>query len=235
VTREGVHPLRRRHSQCSQRVVKLLWPALICLAAGGALVLVDNVASPDAVTGAMESSPSRSDPPPDLVPLAPAARPRPKHRGSELSIRKIESHLGAEAQNFVIVFDGPVPDDRISYAEDIRNVDAHGVAYTTQEWTPEKPTPLLTCGNQHFEFNPPVVVGQVDVLMPANWFTTPPGTERIIWRHDPKWYGKTPLCGPHDGYVQFAIWSPASHDPEDIRVYYDGKTRLVVEIRPGDG
>jgi hypothetical protein len=35
--------------------------------------------------------------------------------------------------------------------------------------------------------------------------------------------------------VQFAIWSPASHDPDDIRVYFDGKTRLIVEIGPGRG
>ena len=73
------------------------------------------------------------------------------------------------------------------------------------------------------------------MLMPANWFTTPPDTDRIIWRHDPKWHGKTPLCAPHDGYVQFAICSPSSHAPEDIRLYYDGKSRLVVEIRPHRG
>jgi hypothetical protein len=47
----------------------------------------------------------------------------------------------------VIVFDRPVPDDRISYVRDIENVDVPAIAYTTQEWTPENPTPLQTCGD----------------------------------------------------------------------------------------
>ena len=152
-----------------------------------------------------------------------------------MSIRKIETYSRAEGgQDFVIVFDGPVPDDRIAHVQEIENVDAPAVAYTTQEWTPENPTPLRTCGGTHFGFDPPVIVGQADVLLPANWFSAPPDPGEIIWKHHPEGYGlKTPLCGPHDGYVQFAIWSPESHDPDDIRVYFDGKTQLIVEIRPG--
>ena len=72
--------------------------------------------------------------------------------------------------------------------------------------------------------------------MPGDWFRHPPATDKIIWGHHPDGYGlKTPLCGPHDGYVQFAIWGPSSHDPNDIEVYFHDKTRLVVEIRPRQG
>lgn len=209
--------------------------ALMCLAAGAYLLVGNEPSPPDVVAGTMRSRSGRSDPFPDLAPTT--AKPKPKHGGSGLSIREIESFISGErAQDFVIVFDGPVPDDRISYVDDITNVDAPAVAYTTQEWTPENPTPLRTCGATHFGFTPPVIVGQLDVLMPGDWFRAPPDPEKIIWKHHSKGYGlKTPLCGPHDGYVQFAIWSPASHDPDDIRVYFDGKTRLVVEIRPGPG
>jgi hypothetical protein len=228
--------LRRRRSQRSVRAMKFAWPVVVvvCLAAG-AYLLVGNQPSPDVVAGTMPSRLGRSGPSPDLG--STPAKPKAKQSGSGLSIRQIESYMGVEsAQDFVIVFDGPVPDDRVSYVEDIRNIDAPAVAYTTQEWTPENPTALLTCGASHFGFNPPVVVGQVDVLMPGDWFRAPPDTAKIIWKHDPKGTGgKTPLCGPHDGYVQFAIWGPASHDPGDIRVYFDGRTRLVIEIRPGPG
>lgn len=215
--------------------MRFAWPVAVLGLAASAFLLDGSEPSQGVVAGTMPSRPGRSDSSPALA--STTAQPRPKHRGSGLSIRKIESYMGAEsAQGFVIVFDRPVPDDRISYVEDIRNVDAPAVAYTTQEWTPENPTALLTCGASHFGFTPPVTVGQVDVLIPGDWFRAPPDTAKIIWKHDAQGSGgKTPLCGPHDGYVQFAIWSPASHDPADIRVYIDGRTRLVVEIRPGSG
>jgi hypothetical protein len=183
----------------------------------------------------MSSRPERSDASPDLASATVAAKP--EHSGSGLSIRKIEIYTrGAGGQDFVIVFDRPVPDDRVSYVRDINYVDAPAIAYTTQEWTPENPTPLRTCGDTHFGFTPAVTVGQADVLMPADWFSVPPDTDKIIWKRHPEGYGlKTALCGPHDGYVQFAIWAPASHDPDDLRVYFDGETRLIVEVRPGGG
>jgi hypothetical protein len=215
--------------------MRFAWSAaVVCLAAGA--VLVGNEPLPDVVVaGTTSSGPGRSDSSPDLAPTT--ANPKPDHRGPGLSIREIATYTLVEGgQDFVIVFDGPVPDDRITYVPDIENVDAPAVAYTTQEWTPDNPTPLRTCGATHFGFNPPVVVGQADVLMPADWFSAPPDTGEIIWTRHPEGYAlKTPLCGPHDGYVQFAIWSPASHDPGDIRVYFDGQTRLIVEIRPRPG
>ena len=215
--------------------MRFAWPAAVVGLAAGAILLVGDESSPDTVAGAMSLNPGRSDASPDMVPTT--AKPEHSHRGSGLSIRKIETYSRGEVgQDFVIVFDGPVPDDRISYVRDIENVDVPAIAYTTQEWTPEKPTPLRTCGDTHFGFDPPVIVGQADVLIPADWFSAPPVTERIIWEQHPEGYGlKTPLCGPHDGYVQFAIWSPASHDPDHIRVYFDGWTRLIVEIRAGNG
>jgi hypothetical protein len=206
--------------------------AVVCFAASA--VLVGNEPSPDVVAGTTTPRPGRSGRAPDMA--LPTPNPQPSRGGPGLSIRRIESDVGvAGAQDFVIVLDGPVPDDRITYVEDINNVDAPAVGYTTQEWTPQNPTPLRTCADTHFGFNPPVVVGQVDVLLPGEWFRAAPDTDEITWRHHPEVRVKTPLCGPHDGYVQFAIWEPASHDPDDIRVYFDGTTRLVVEIRPDRG
>lgn len=193
---------------------QLAWLAVLLALAAGSLLLVGD------------------------APVRATATPRADDRGPGLSIRAIESSLGVDgAQDFVIVFDGPVPDDRITYVEDITDVDAPALAYTTQEWRPEKPTTLWTCGAGHGGFSPPPpVVGQLDVLIPGDWFRAPPDPHEIVWETHPEGQSlKTPLCGPHDGYVQFAIWSPASHDPDDIRVYLDRRTRLVVEIRPGRG
>jgi hypothetical protein len=172
-----------------------------------------------------------------LYPSPTTARSPVEPDGSELSIRTIEASVGVDgSQDFVIVFDAPVPDGRVDYVDDIGDVDAPAVAYTTQEWTPEDPTPLRTCGDRHFGFDPPTTVGQVDVLIPGDWFRAPPDPDQIAWTHEPEDAAlKTPLCGPHDGYVQFAIWAPASHDPDDVRVYFDGPSRLIVEIRPRCG
>jgi hypothetical protein len=164
--------------------MRFAWAAAVVCLAAGALLLVGNEPSPDVVAGAMSSRPARGDASPDLAPTT--AKPTPQHRGSGLSIRKIETYSRVEGgQDFVIVFDGPVPDDRISYVRDIKNVDVPAIAYTTQEWTPENPTPLRTCGDTHFGFNPPVIVGQADVLMPADWFRAPPDTDKIIWKRCP--------------------------------------------------
>jgi hypothetical protein len=203
--------------------------------AAGARSLVGNEPAPDVVAATMSPAPGGQDP--SLDPAHTTAAPRSEPGGPGLSIRRIEARLGADlAHDFVIVFDGPVPDDRVSDVEDIRDVDAPAIVYTTQEWTPENPTSLLTCGAAHGGFSPPVpVVGQVDVLMPAGWFDAPPDTDEIVWtRHARGLDHKTPLCG-HGDFVQLVLRRPASHDPDDIRAYVDGGTRLVVEIRPGPG
>lgn len=208
---------------------------LFVLVTAGVSPLACSDPSPQSVSGGRAPSPSRGAASPDLTPTTAAAKP--ELRRSALSIRSIETHTGPKgAQNFVIVFDGPVPDDSTAYVESITAFDASRVAYSTQEWTPNEPVPLRTCGDQHFGFSPAAIVGQVDVLMPSEWFEAPPDPDKVIWTQSPQGYGaKTPLCGPHDGYVQFAIWSPTSHDLDDIQVYFDDPTRLVVEIRPGRG
>lgn len=74
------------------------------------------------------------------------------------------------------------------------------------------------------------------MFIPGDWFSAPPDSDRITWTHKPEGAVlKTPLCGPHDGYVQFAIWAPASHDPDEVRMYFDGLSRLIIEIRPRCG
>ena len=71
--------------------------------------------------------------------------------------------------------------------------------------------------------------------MPADWFERPPDADEIVWEQDPPGDGlKMPLCGPHDGYVQLAIWAPSSHDRDNITVRFEDRTRLVIEIRPQD-
>jgi hypothetical protein len=98
--------------------MRFAWPAAVVCLAAGAFLPVGNEPSSDVVAGAMSTRPGRSDPSPDLAPTT--AKPKPKHPGSELSIRKIETYSRVEGgQDFVIVFDGPVPDDRISYVRDI--------------------------------------------------------------------------------------------------------------------
>jgi hypothetical protein len=214
--------------------MRFAWAAAVVGLAAGAFLLVGDEPSSDVVAGTASSRPGRGEAPADLA--STTGNAEPEHGGSGLSIREIAYSLVEGGQDFVIAFDGPVPDTLVSHLPDIENVDVPAVGYTTQEWTPENPTPLRTCGDTHFGFSPPVTVGQADVLMPAEWFSGPPDTDEIVWTQDPEGFAlKTALCGPHDGYVQYAIWSPASHDPDDIRVYFDGETRLVVEIRPGTG
>jgi hypothetical protein len=210
-------------------VAKVLGFALV-LGGVGLVVLVGDESSLETASGG--PAPARSEASRGLARIT--ATSTSAASGSRLSIRSIESRSGAGvAQDFVIVFDGSVPDDRVSYVDDIAKADVARVAYTTQEWTPVQRTPLMTCGDAHFGFSPPAIVGQVDVLIPGDWFDVPPDADEITWTQHPEGSGmKTPLCGPHDGYVQFAIWSPSSHDPEHIQVYFADPTRLVIEIRP---
>jgi hypothetical protein len=39
------------------------------------------------------------------------------------------------------------------------------------------------------------------------------------------------VCGPHDGYYQYAIWDPVSADADDVNVAIDpDRTRPTVQI-----
>lgn len=214
-----------------ERMVKFVWGSALVLVAAGVLLVAGNEPSPAADRITSASTSDRRGQSPDMA--ATTGGTNHEHRGPGLSIHSIETHMRSErAQDFVIVFDGPVPDDQVGFVDDIGGVDVAHVLYTTQEWSPQEPTPLRVCAVTHGGFSPPATVGQVDVLMPADWFGAPPDADQIIWEQHPEGQGlKTPLCGPHQGYVQLAIWGPASHDPNDIRVYFDDPTRLVVEIR----
>jgi hypothetical protein len=229
---KGVHVNLRGDKVIRMRVlVKPIALALAIVATGASCGGQTHPPFPAASDGAT----SRPRPSVDSTDLTVIAAATPSELSTpKLSIRTIESRVGPDGeQDFVIVFDRSVPDDQISYINDITKAGVAHVAYTTQEWTPEEQTPLMTCGDSHFGFSPPAIVGQVDVLIPGEWFAAPPDVDKIIWTHDPEGSGlKTPLCGPHDGHVQFAIWGPSSHDPHDIRVYFEDRTRLVVEIRP---
>jgi hypothetical protein len=174
--------------------MRFVWSALMLVAAG-VFPLVGEP-SPEAVSGRLASSMRPSDVSPDLAPTTAAAEP--ELRDSGLSIRSIETHIGTDgAQDFVIVFDGPVPDARIGYFDDINHVDSSRVGYTTQEWTPERPTPLSTCGDQHFGFSPPAIVGQVDVLMPGDGSELRQSRTRSSGSDTPRRTGSRLRCVAH--------------------------------------
>lgn len=171
--------------------------------------------SPDVSTN--RKAPATTDPP-----LAPA---------QPVGVELIDAYGGPTGTARIVVhFDAPVPTDPPMYVDDIEHPDAPGIAYTAQG-----PHGLKVCENTHWF---PGDEGTVDVLIPLAWLE--PGTRGSkipLETHDNP--GKVPLCGgpddvwPHDSYVQIAIWSPASDDPDDVTVTIspDG-TELVVEIQP---
>ena len=124
----------------------------------------------------------------------------------------------------VMDFDGPLPGGDVLYVEDITSLDAaDGIVYTTQE-----PGSVHVCESIH-NFPPPAV-GTVDLLIPADWFADGDDTHtsQIEESGNP---AKFVVCGPHDGYYQYAIWGPVSADADDVNVTIDpDRTRLIVQI-----
>ena len=124
----------------------------------------------------------------------------------------------------VMEFDGPLPGGDVLYVEEITPVDtADGMVFTTQE-----PGSVQVCESVH-NF-PPRSVGTVDLLIPADWFVdgVDTHTSPLETIGNP---AKFVVCGPYDGYYQYAIWGPASAEADDVNITIDpGRTRLTVQI-----
>jgi hypothetical protein len=191
---------------------------------GGLVVLAMVLAAPT-VLG------DRSSPDVSTDADAPATTAPPLAPARPVGVVQIDAYGGPTGTARIVVhFDAPVPTDAPMYVDDIEHPDAPGIAYTTQG-----PSGLKVCNNTHWF---PGDEGTVDVLLPTAWLE--PGTRGSdipLENHDNT--GKVPVCGgsgdvwPLDGYIQIAVWGPASDDPDDVTatISPDG-TELVVEIRP---
>lgn len=133
--------------------------------------------------------------------------------------------LDGGTERAVIVFNEPLPVVEAQYVPDILSADpASGLAYTTQG-----PDSTRVCDSVHSV--PQGAVGSVDLLVPARWFAdgeeahTGPGLETI---DNP---AKFPICGPHNGFIQYAMWSPLSADPAHVTVTVSpDRTSITIQI-----
>lgn len=157
----------------------------------------------------------------------PAASPTIQSRYT-VAIESIEAYGSAVGTGRVVIhFDGPVPDDPVTYVADVEQPDAPGLAYTTQD-----PSGPEVCSHTH-RF--PGDRGTVDLLIPEDWLAT---TVTDLWEypvpieaHDNP--AEVVQCGPDQGYVQISIWGPSSDDPDDVEVSIsDDRTEVVVELGP---
>lgn len=151
---------------------------------------------------------------------------------SAVSVERIEVHSSPDgSQEVAIVFDGRLPDDRVSYVEDITSIHTPGLGYAVQG-----PSGLHVC--QYVHWFGEGATGSIDVLIPSEWFAPGTKVDQFVPQYDPPvgvegvdHPGKIVACGPYHGYVQYSIWGPASDEPSDVRVSVDGdSTRVVVEI-----
>ena len=127
----------------------------------------------------------------------------------------------------VMEFDGPLPGRDVRYVDDIASVDAGDeIVYTTQD-----ASGVHVCDNVHWFPEP--AEGTVDLLIPAAWFAEGEGshTSPLETIDDP---AKFVVCGPHNGFFQYAIWGPVSPDVADVDITIDPDgTRLTVQIGSG--
>lgn len=155
---------------------------------------------------------------------------------SSIAVRSIEIRAGVHGgEDLAFVLTGDLPDDRVTYARDIEDFDAPGIAYAVQD-----ASEFVVCGDRHFDRS--ASTGSIDVLIPSEWWISGAPVHEVPYIWDPpvdslpdevNSPGKIIGCGPHNGYMQYSIWSPASDDPDDVRVSVQhNPTRLVVSVRP---
>lgn len=129
----------------------------------------------------------------------------------------------------VLEFNEPLPVDEVEYVSDITSLDhASGTVFTTQG-----PTTTHVCDSVHGV--PEGAVGSVDLLIPASWFADdrahegpPPETVDAP--------AKFLTCGPHNGFIQYAVWAPLSADPADVTVTVSpDRTSLTIQTTSENG
>jgi len=156
-----------------------------------------------------------------------------RRQSTAVAVRGIDVETSPEgAQRIQILFDGPLPDDRVTYIEDVTTADIQSVAYTTQD-----PTGAHVCGDVHY-FGA-ADTGSIDVLIPSGWFDPSIPVRQVAARYGPPDFesvdhpGKIVACGPYKGYVQYSIWAPASDDPGDVKVSVsEDATRIIIDVQP---
>jgi hypothetical protein len=135
--------------------------------------------------------------------------------------------LDGGTERAVIEFNEPLPEGEAAYVDDI-DAATPGAGMV---WTTQGPNGTRLCDSRHSV--PEGAVGSVDLLIPANWFAdgedayTGPGLETV---DDP---AKFPICGPHNGFIQYAMWSPLTADPAEVFVSVSpDRTRIAIEVMP---
>lgn len=124
----------------------------------------------------------------------------------------------------VIVFNEAIPVTDVPYVADITSADtASGMAWTTQG-----PNSTHVCASRHSV--PEGAVGSVDLLIPARWFADS-GAHTVTELATTGNPAKFPICGPYNGFIQYAMWSPLSADPADVTVTISAdRTTVTVEV-----
>lgn len=162
----------------------------------------------------------------------------PSVSATSISVQRIEIRAGVDGgEDLTFVFDGAVPDERVTFAPDVSEIEAPGIAYAVQD-----PSGISVCANSHSDLGAGMQSGSVDILIPSDWWTPDAPVHDVPYAWDPPVDslpddvdspGKIIGCGPYNGYVQYSILSPSSDDPEDVRVSVTGEAnRLLVRIRP---
>jgi Galactose oxidase, central domain len=161
------------------------------------------------------------------------ALPEPSGAGAEGTLRVTNIQvfgngpLDGGTERAAVVFNEPLPAGDVQYVSDISSAaPAAGMA-----WTAQGPDGTDLCDSRHSV--PEGAVGSVDLLVPASWFAdgesayAGPGLETV---DDP---AKFPICGPHNGFIQYAMWAPLSADPSEVTVTISpDRTRVMVETSP---
>lgn len=133
--------------------------------------------------------------------------------------------LEGGTERAVIVFNGPVPAGEVQYVPDIGSTDpASGLAWTTQG-----PDSTRLCDSQHGV--PEGAVGSVDLLVPASWFADGEDAHTVTELATVDDPAKFPVCGPHNGFIQYAMWAPLSADPADVTVTVSAdRTSITIDV-----
>jgi hypothetical protein len=156
--------------------------------------------------------------------------PAPGATGPTVAVERIEvvgdGRTGDGTTSVSFEFDGPLPSGDVDFISDITMLDqVDRLMYTTQ-----KASEVHVCDAVHTF--PPPAEGTVDLLIPADWFSEETRDRdqlnKAEYLDNP---AKFVVCGPHDGYFQYAIWGPTSADPDDVTVSVSpDRKRLTVSI-----